>query len=67
MRKYGKILQEACEPEHYNCFQFYTDKRRTAFGKEGAKSQVTNVQNVTTLNQDLTRSGQAERATGGRR
>ena len=54
MRKYGKILQEACEPEHYNCFQFYTDKRRTAFGKEGAKSQVTNVQNVTTLNQDLT-------------
>ena len=40
MRTYGKILQEACEQEHYNCFQFYTDKRREDFREEGKDAPI---------------------------
>jgi hypothetical protein len=40
MRKYGKILQEACGPEHYNSFQSYTDKRRGDFREEGKAASL---------------------------
>jgi len=40
MRKYGKILQEACGSEHYNGFQFYTDKRREDFREEGKDASL---------------------------
>ena len=39
-------------------YSLTTDKRREDLRKEGAKSHVTNVQNVTTLNQDLTQKGE---------
>jgi len=40
MREYGKILQEACGSEHYNCFQYYTDKRSEDFGEEGKDASL---------------------------